>query len=139
MSDAALQVRKAVIDKLKATAAVSDLVAGQIYTYPKTNASKPYIRLEGFVARSDKADSYDGSITDFQVSVYTAGPEEKSAMQIAQQVLLAIDGADLTLVDDFRLVEIKHDEPGTQYLEEEGGMTIHAAIPFTASAEPTGA
>lgn len=138
MSDASLPLRKAIIDKLKATGAVSTLVGTRVFTYPTPEAAKPYISIGPIQSIPDEAAEYEGSVTSIQVDGWSKGPEQTEAMKLGRAIEAALNRVDLSLIDNQRLVEIKRDpETGTQYLTEENGLTVHAAVTFTASAEPS--
>jgi hypothetical protein len=137
MSDAALPLRKAVLDVLKADAGVQALVSDRVFTYPTSTATKPYISIGPIQSQPDEAAEYDGSITSIQVDAWGNGPEHTEIMKVGRAIERALNRVSLTLIDDQRLVEITRDNVGTQYLAEEGGLTVHAAVTFSASTEPT--
>lgn len=137
MSDAALPLRKAILDKLKANAGVMALVSTRVFTYPTATATKPYISIGPIQSLPDEAAEYEGSTTSIQVDGWATGPEQTEVMKLGRAIEAALNRTSLTLVDNQRLVEITRDGVGTQYLQEEGGLTAHAAVTFSASTEPT--
>lgn len=134
-ADAMLPLQRAVIEKLKATAAVTaNVPAVRIVTRANPTLTKPYISLGPVHVIPEIADEYEGSDQRIQVDAWSANSEPKEVGLIGRAIRSALHNASLSLVDDQRLVSIEIED--TQYLTEPDGITQHAALIFVAHTEP---
>jgi hypothetical protein len=135
MSDSTLAVQKAVIDLLRADAAVSAIVAGRVYDAVPASAAKPYLSFGPVQVLPDIADEYEGSEVTFQIDGWSNGPKSVEVKQIGSAVRKALSGAEMALEGTEHLVNIEPIQ--TNYLPEPDGITQHAALTFRARTEPT--
>lgn len=140
--DASYELVLAAINKLRATAAVSNLVGNRIYDrVPQRqdgtpNVAPPYISLGPTTVIPDDADCSTAEEITFQIDAWSWGAGEAfgsvQVRKIADAVKRALHRADIELSTN-ALVTIEH--ALTRILRDPDGITNHAAIQFTATVE----
>lgn len=130
MADSSLDLQKAIVAALKASAELTALVGSRIYDQAPANAVKPYVSLgpEDWIAADGVGIvSYAGSV---QIDVWSGATGKPEAKRIANAVQNALHLAPLTL-DSAQLVLLAHRI--TRYFVEADGLTKHGALDFRAT------
>lgn len=143
--DPTLDLALAAMNKLKATAAITALVAQRIYdrvpekqtsSGPMPDVPFPYISLGPTSATSDYYDCIDGLEVTLQFDVWSSGSGEAySSVQcrkIADLVRRALHDAELSLSSN-ALVTLTHRL--TQIMRDPDGVTNHGVVQFMALVE----
>lgn len=137
--DPVFELKKALIDRLKATSAVTALVpAVRIYDrHPDVeNATSPYISFGPADAVSDDAECIEAQEITYQIDVWSWGANEAfgtaEAMKIAAAVKKALHEAEFDIGIN-SLASISHRI--TRYPRESDGATNRAIISITAMVE----
>lgn len=136
MTEPTYALAKAVIDALKADAAVATFVGEKVFDRPLAGTLTPYISMGPSDATGDDVDCLDGLEISFQVDVWSSGTDEAyssvEARKIAGAVRKALHDSDLDL-GDVGLVFLRHRT--TRVMRDPDGVTNHAAITFEAIVE----
>ena len=132
--DASLPLQKAIVDALKADAAVAALVGARVYDVPPPAPEKPYISLGPFDALTEVAAEYEGSETTMQIDGWAAGQGSVEIKQLGRAIRAALHEKDFALEDNQRLVALVIDQ--LRYLREPDGITQHVAATARARTEP---
>lgn len=133
MSDATQPLQDAIIAALRADATVAALIGKRIYDGPPANAQKPYLSFGPVQLLTEHADEYVGGDTALQLDAWST--DKLDIKRVGAAVDKALDGAELTLGDNQRLVALTVER--IDYLTEPDGLTKHAAIACRARTEPT--
>lgn len=98
--DSRLYVRRAVVSRLKAEAAVAQIVAARVYGLaPPAGPTWPFVKMQPATAVPMRATCLDGARIAFRVSAFAKGPDETTAELLAQAVGSALDGLSVPLSD----------------------------------------
>lgn len=135
MTDPSYELLKAVMDGLKANAAVTAMVSGRIYDRPPDgDPVYPYISLGSTDANTEEADDLDTLEINFQVDCWSMGTAEAHSStevrKLSGAVRAALHNAEIVLTDN-ALALISHRV--TRTLRD--GALNHAPVTFTASVE----
>ena len=135
-ADAALQLQKAVVAKLK-TDVIE--VGGRVYDGVPPHAVKPYISLGPFQMLPEHGDCLDGGEAFLTIDAWSNVPGANGSSvevkQIGAAIAKALDEAPLLLDAPQRLVDMSIEQ--IQYLRDPDGLTAHASITVHAWTEPT--
>lgn len=136
--DPVFELKKALIDRLKATAAVTALVpAIRIYDRPPDGTkTSPYISFGPSDATTDDAECIDAQEVTFQIDIWSWGAGEAfgsaEVTKIAGAVRTALHEAEFAL-DVNALATLTHRI--TRYQRESDGATNRAIVSITAMVE----
>ena len=134
-ADASLPLQIAVVAALKGNSAVQAIVSDRVFDRVPKDAVKPYISIGPSQVTPELADEYDASRERFQVDGWSSDPGRRQIKTLGAVIRAALHGAALTLEGDQRLVFLEIEQ--TQYLPDPDGLTLHAAVVFTAGTEPS--
>ena len=140
--DASYELILAVINRLRATAAVTAFVSTRIYDrVPEDqsgtpNVAFPYVSLGPSSSIPDDYDCLDGEELTLQLDVWTSGSGEAygsvQCRKICSAIKRALHDVDLTLTTN-ALVAIQWEL--TRILDDPNPAITHGAIQFTATVE----
>lgn len=136
--DPVFELKKALIDRLKATSAVTTMVpATRIYDRPPDGTkTSPYIAFGPSDATTDDAECIDGQEVTYQIDVYSWGADEAfssaEVTKIAGAVRKALHEAEFDLGIN-ALATLTHRI--TRYQRDADGATNRAIISITAMVE----
>ncbi|MET3601814.1 DUF3168 domain-containing protein [Martelella mangrovi] len=136
--DASYELAFAVMNRLKADAAVSAFVAGQVFdrvpAEPKPQS--PYTSLGPTDSVQDDAECIAGQEISFQVDCWSWGAGEAygsaEVRKLAGAVRQCLHGAEFTLAEN-AFVMLEHRV--TRIMRDPDGVTNHAAMTFSAFVE----
>ena len=98
--DSSLYVRRAVVSRLKAEAAVSALVADRVYGLsPPSTPAWPFVKMQPPTSIPLRATGLDGARIAFRVSGFAKGPDESEAAVLADAIAGCLDGLSVPLYD----------------------------------------
>lgn len=133
----ALVFRKALIERLKATSAVSDLVGDRVYggTSP-VNEVYPFIAMHVSSMVADDADCITGKLVTYQVDIWSreAG-NDAQATQILDAAYDALHMTTLALDDPFANVECN--VVFANVFDDPDGITTHGVLRVAGMIEDT--
>lgn len=134
--DASLYVRRAVVSRLKAEAAVADIVASRVYGLaPPAGPTWPFVKMQPASSVPMRATCLDGSRIAFRVSGFAKGPDETNAAILGEAIAMCLDGLSVPLSDapyPARLTSIRW--LGTQTIPDpEEASAWHAIVSFEAT------
>lgn len=125
MRDSSLYVRKAVVAAQKAHAGVSAIVGDRAYgPKPPALPTWPFTRYGVSIAQPRRATGLKGNIIDFVVHAFAKGEDETTVMELADQVVLCLDGRTMPL--------------GTSYPAKLQDISWVSTVPIQDSEEATG-
>lgn len=128
-------LQAAVVEALKATAAVTAFVGARIYDAVPDQTAFPYIELGDVVVETDGFEGFDGACTiTFALHVWSRAVGSREAKKLAGAARRALDHADLDLGDDWQLVEIEATQARTTL--EADGKTTQSILTFRALVDP---
>ncbi|MBI1179104.1 MAG: DUF3168 domain-containing protein [Alphaproteobacteria bacterium] len=102
--ESSLEVRKAVIPRLRASSSLTALVPAERIYPPRTPAEPdwPFIRYGQPDTAPFRATGIDGAEIDFSVHTFSKAPGEDEASRINAAVVATLDGAVLDLPGGFK-------------------------------------
>jgi hypothetical protein len=120
MSDTYLDILKAVIVKLKATSAVTDITSTRIYTDVPQNETFPYIRVS--VSSADySTKTFTGMEHTIQISVYSREKSPKQVGDVKKAVYNALNRNESGLtLDNGTLSNIHYNGVGEVFKDPDG-------------------
>jgi hypothetical protein len=127
-----LELQGAIVSRLGADVAVTNLVGSRIYDAVPDNAAFPYISMGPSDELSDDADCIEGYDITIQIDVWSRGVGSVEAKRIAAAVREVLHDYDMPIVDN-ALVYFRHRT--TRIFRDPDGLTSHAAMEFEAFAE----
>lgn len=135
--DATFELAKAVIDRLKADAAVSAFVGTRVFDRPTSGTlASPYISFGPSDAITDDADCIDGLEVTMQIDCWSWGSNEAfgsaEVRKLSGAVRAALHEAEISLTAN-ALATLRHRI--TRYQRESDGATNRAIISITAFVE----
>ncbi|MBX3494520.1 DUF3168 domain-containing protein [Chelatococcus sp.] len=125
-------LQAAAVAALKASPAVTALVAGRVLDRVPDKTAFPYVNLSGFQLIQDDADCIDGAEIFFDVHVWSRTVARTESADIAGAVREVLHKATL-LLTDAELTELEHRD--TRYMRDPDGVTNHAVVTFRALIE----
>jgi len=130
-TDHTLPLRRAIIMKLLATSAVTDLLGTRFYGMRTPDSPEwPFGRYGAPDTRPYEATGLGGSDSDITLHVFARGPDEGPCATIADTIVDALSDDMLPLEGGVGLVSL--DWQGTQIIEDGGESTdYHAIIRFS--------
>jgi hypothetical protein len=139
MSDPRLALHDGILGVLKASAAVSALVAQRVYDGVPVNAPRPYLKIDAGQLLPDKADCVDGASVVVTVHAWSNGPATVEIKQLADAVIAALDADEfgdprIPAVAGHRVVSLELEQ--AESVEDPDPETQHAVIVFRALTEP---
>ena len=134
--DSSLYVRRAVISRLKAEAAVAAIVASRVYGLsPPATPTWPFVKMQPPTATPFRATGLDGARIAFRVSGFAKGPDETEASILGEAIAMCLDGLSVALTDapyPARLTDTQW--TGTQTIRDpEEATGWHAFVSFEAT------
>lgn len=136
--DPIFELKKAVLDRLKATAAITALVATRIYDRVPAGSSpspSPYISLGPADVNDESADCIFAGLITFQVDVYSwgtgAASSTKEATGLADLVKRALRAVDTLTVNGLATFNYVT----SRVIPGPDGATTHVALTFNAIVE----
>lgn len=136
MSDPSLAVQKAVVARLKASAALSSLVAGRILDRAPDNVTFPFVQIGYFDTIDDSAECIDGCQVRIEINVWSREPGQTEAKTIAGHVRAALHEHALPLEEPFAMVgNVEHENSRPQ--GDGDGITTRIIVSFLAWVENT--
>ena len=140
--DAGYELILAAINRLRATAAVTDFVGTRLYDRVPEDQSGapavafPYISLGPSTSVPDDYDCMDGEEISVQFDVWTSGSGEAygsvQCRKISSAVKRALHDAELTLSTN-ALVSLQHEV--TRIMDDPNPAITHGVVTFTATVE----
>lgn len=128
-----LEIQGAIVQRLKADAAVTALVAGRIYDQvPSATPTFPYVTIGPIQAVTDDADCITGLEIFQQLDIWSRAPGFPEAKRIVDAVRVALHDAPLTLTEN-ALVLFQHRDSDTR--RDPDGLTSHGIMSFEAYVE----
>jgi hypothetical protein len=134
-TDALLLLQKAIVDRLKSSPAIVELVGDRVFDDVPPAALKPYISLGPRRVLVEAAAEYEGSDSRLQIDGWSEAVGMVEAQKIGCAVRDALHNAPLDLGDGQRLISI--DFQRANYLRTQDGQTKHAVLLFRARTEPS--
>lgn len=132
MASPSYELQVAIVTRLRATPAVSDLVGTRIYDQVPDGAIFPYITIGPADETSDNADCIDAFELSIDVDVWSRDLGFKESKEISNAVRKALKSPDLELLTN-ALVFFNHRQ--TRSFRDEDGLTSHAVMTFEGIAE----
>ena len=132
MASPSLELQIAIVSRLKATAAVADLIADRVFDSVPDDADFPYVTVGEGDETSDDADCIDGFEISLDVDVWSREVGFPEAKRISDEIRRALKSPDLVLQTNL-LVEFRHRQ--TRFLRDPDGLTSHAVMTFEGFAE----
>lgn len=111
VKDYSLALRKAVIVRLRATAALTALVpAARIFPerVPGENETWPFIRYGSTILSPQRFDGYEGGTHEITIHAFSDSHKTDEIYGIRREIIAALDEADLTIEDDARATNFIH-------------------------------
>lgn len=127
MSDPSLPLQAAIVAKLKAAAAVTDVVGQRVYDNVPKAAQFPYVSLGEGQVLPDKADCIDGVEIIVQVDGWSRELGFPEVKALGAAIVLALDDQSMT-IDGYTVVLFQIEN--IHYLRDPDGVTRHAALIF---------
>ena len=135
MSDPTFAIEKAVLDLLRANAAVTHIVGPRIFDLIGQDTVFPYVELGDGQVVPDPADGFERSVlVTVTLNAYSRKPGRPEVRKLCGAIVAALFEADPDLGPDLALSGFKHD--GTRYLVDDDGLTNHGVVTFVASIDP---
>lgn len=134
--DPVLELQTAIIERLRAVAGVTDLVAQRSYDEPPQNqngtikAKLPYISLGPSSFVPVLIDCIKGGEISLQIDAWSDAPGQPEVRRLADAIASALTDQDLVLTDN-ALVTFEHLR--TDFLSD--GTIKHASVRFAATVE----
>jgi len=138
MSSAVLELQKAVIDALKASAGVTAIVGQRVYdAEPRGNggaisASFPLVSLGSSDELTEMADCIDLLEVSFDIDCWSRKPGFPEVRQLSHAVRAALHDANLNLPTN-AIAILAHEQ--TRTFRDPDGLTSHAVLTFSAALE----
>lgn len=132
--DAVLPLQKAVKVALANAAAVA-AITPRFFDPPLKDAQKPYFSPGPIQLLTENAQDYAGGDVSFQLDAWSSDATAVEIKRLGRAAHDALNGAELTLEDDQRLVNLTVDQ--TRYLRAPDGVTWHMAMILRARTEPS--
>lgn len=132
MASPSLELQGAIVDRLKATAAVTALVADRIYDTVPDGATFPYVTAGEGDELSEDADCVTGFDISLDIDVWSRKKGFPEAKQISDAVRSALTEVELSIATN-ALVYFQHRQ--TRFLRDPDGLTQHAVLTFEAFVE----
>jgi len=132
-------LQAAVVEALKADAAVTAFVGARIYDRIPDQKTHPFVEFGDAVVRNDGIDCAPGACTiTFFLHVWSRAVGSREAKKIAHAIHVVLDGADLALGPDWVLVELEPpvDSDATHTTLAEDGKTTQSILTFRALVDP---
>lgn len=137
--DSSLHVRRAVISRLKADAAVSAIVGDRVFAVASAEPTWPFVRYGVAVALPRRASCLDGARLSLSLHAFAKDSDDVDGLdqvqELAAAIASALDGASVDLADapyDARLYDIAW--LTTQTIEDsEEASAFHAIVQLEAS------
>lgn len=131
MSEPTLALQGAIVAALKGSAAVTALIGNRVYNPVPADAAFPYVTVGDDIAVEDHAECLDGSVeVTSAIHVWSRDDGKPEAKAISGAIVAALNGQDLLLGDDYRLVLIEHQS--SRHLDDPDGITSHSVVTFRA-------
>ena len=132
MASIALEVQKAIIEQLKADAAVSALIGAAVYDRVEAAAKTPYVKYGETVMRP--ADGVDLRAFDISLVLHawSTKPGAVEARHVADAVVEALHQKPINLVENL-MVDMTWRQ--TRDFTDLDGLSTHAVIEFSVSAQ----
>lgn len=128
-------LQAAVVEALKADAAVTTLVGARIFDRVPEKTPFPFVELGDVRVEDDGIDCLPGAATiTFVLHIWSRAIGAREAKKIAGAIRVALDGADLDLGADWRLVDLLSVETRTTL--EDDGLTSRSDVTFRALVDP---
>jgi hypothetical protein len=130
-----LDLQGAIVARLKADAALAELVSTSVFDRVPSTAM-PYVVVGEDQDVPDLAECIDGSEIFVTINAYSRSVGKPGVKRIAGAVKASLHGAEyaLELSDENRLLLIEHN--GTIFRTEPDGLTQRAIMTFRALTEP---
>ncbi|MDF1625667.1 MAG: DUF3168 domain-containing protein [Parvibaculaceae bacterium] len=111
VKDYSLPLRKALVTKLQGTAALTALVpAARIYgeRAPASDLTWPFIRMGSIILTPERHDCYEGATHEVTIHAFSKESQADQIYRIREQVIAALDDADLTILGDGGVTNMVH-------------------------------
>lgn len=132
--DHSLALRKAIVTRQRADAAVSAIVGTRAYgMHVPAGAEWPYTRYGSPLASIYETSKTDGSDSDIIVHAFAKGPGEDECANLCAAVVACLTGDELPLADGLDLVSL--DWVSTQILDQPEDDGYHGIVRFRAITE----
>ena len=132
MTSPSLELQGKIVERLKASAAVTALVGNRVYDQIPATKTFPYISIGPDQSIFDDLDCEKGFEIFIQIDAWSRAVGYPEVKRIADAVFNSLHRYDLPLVDN-ALVSFEHRQLRT--LREPDGLTSHAVIEFVALVE----
>lgn len=134
--DSSLYVRRAVVSRLKAEAAVAAIVASRVYGLsPPATPTWPFVKMQPPTAVPLRATGLDGTRIAFRVSGFAKGADETEASILAQAIGSCLDGLTVPLSDAPWPARLSHINWRSTdiFRDPEEATGFHASLVFDAT------
>ena len=129
MADSGAQTIKGVIDQLKATSAVTDLVSTRIFTRVPQDSTFPYVHV-GLTAEEYSAKDFTGMEHNLRVQAFSRKNSPKEVLDVRQAVYNSLNRNESNVtIAGFSLVSL-HQEGLVDLFQENDEKTWHAVLDF---------
>lgn len=132
MASPSLELQGAIVDRLKATAAVTALVGDRIYDDVPDGALFPYVQVGDGDELSEDADCITGFDISLDIDIWSRKKGFPEAKQISDAVRTALVEVEMSIATN-ALVYFQHRQ--TRFLRDPDGLTKHVVITFEAFVE----
>lgn len=135
MTEPSLALQKAMVDRLRATSAVTDLVpADRISVRPPVVDAFPCVHLgAGQTVDPGMALARDLFEVYADIHVFDRGPDFTSVKRIAGAIREALAERFVAAVDEWHLFDVHVD--GMRFMHDPDGVTVHAVVTIAAKAK----
>lgn len=132
MASPSLELQIAIVSRLRATAAVTNLISDRVFDHVPEDADFPYVTVGEGDETSDDVDCIDGFEISLDIDVWSREVGFPEAKMISDALRHALKSSALTLVTN-ALVYFRHRQ--TRFIRDPDGLTSHAVLTYEAFAE----
>jgi hypothetical protein len=132
MASPSLELQIAIVSRLRATAAVTNLISDRVFDHVPEDADFPYVTVGEGDETSDDVDCIEGFDISLYIDVWSREVGFPEAKMISDALRYALKSPALTLVTN-ALVYFRHRQ--TRFIRDPDGLTSHAVLTYEAFAE----
>lgn len=132
MTDVTLELQGAVYTALRASSAVTAIVAGRVYDRVPPSPSFPYVSFGPWQAATDDYECITSYVVTMQIDVWARTVGNPEVMRLCDAVRRTLHDASLSLTDNAFLMCEHRD---TRIFRDPDGQTTHGVVIFQAVVE----